>query len=222
MVTYFDKILCRAEQKRGIDVAAQYLAVALNPTQHRLLIQNALNHRENSLPIRCAMERALVIWDERDRKRSAPIDTPVARPKPCEIREQYHDEIRNHESAGTLLRWLAGLPPVLRDVLATREQRSAVVSMRSACVTRSKACAILGCTPTELDRWAKERRVVPLYTMIESFLPKQTEIRYWLIADLKSALPYIQDWRVEWQERKNARRCRLRPVSTPKKQVRMT
>lgn len=82
-------------------------------------------------------------------------------------------------------------------------------------VTAKRACERLGCSLTELNRWAADGRLPPDGTvMLAGTLPKTVEARAWLPGTLDQAASAVASWREQDETRKAFKRRGLKPCAT--------
>jgi hypothetical protein len=112
-----------------------------------------------------------------------------------------------------------------RDRAATRVVAAKVDAERSATSVRragmrkggalvaAKVCAFLGCSLTELNRWAADGRLRPDGEIVLSGLPKKVNARAWLPETLATEKTSLDDWRTQDQAKKVFKRRGLRSVA---------
>jgi hypothetical protein len=69
-------------------------------------------------------------------------------------------------ASGAAIRLLASLAPPVRDKLATREEKKLVIALRKAAMMTARACAFVGCTKTELNKWDADGRLPDLFRRV--------------------------------------------------------
>jgi hypothetical protein len=69
------------------------------------------------------------------------------------------DDLDVARASGAAIRLLASLAPPVRDELATREEKKLVIALRKTAMMTARACAFVGCTKTELNKWDAEGRL---------------------------------------------------------------
>ncbi|WP_200152977.1 hypothetical protein [Chromatium okenii] len=165
------------------------------------------------LPLQIALQQAIIIREQQiATKALRQLETTQKTLIPTIDDEQLlRDMVEQCRSDGSLTRWLAGLSPQQRDKLGTPAERHAAIALRKQGVTASIARQILNCSLTELNRWTQENRLQVLYQRT-LMLPKQTLARFWLRSDLEAVIPQLVAWLSEWNQRKTAKRTRLRLV----------
>lgn len=85
--------------------------------------------------------------------------------------------------------------------------------MRKAkALTSGKVCATLGCSPTELNRWAGDGRFPADGEIFIAGLPKNVNARAWLPTTVEAARIRIGEWRSQDATAKSFKRRGLRSV----------
>ncbi len=97
-------------------------------------------------------------------------------------------------------------------------EQSAILARRAGmrkggALVAAKVCAFLGCSLTELNRWATDGRLPPDGEIVLSGLPKKVNARAWLPETLATAKTSLDDWRVQDQAKKIFKRRGLRSVA---------
>lgn len=216
MTNYPEKIAQRAAQRfqRGASVPelAEYLAQAL---RHPELARHLLDAQPPLiLPLQVALRLALGAL-KRSAARRATLPArrnAIERPASPDL-QPLRDEAALRRSDGSLVRWLAGLEPAIRDKICTPSERREAIDLRRQGVSTQAAREILGCTTTELNRWTEEGRLIVLFKRVLP-LAKSTPARFWLRTDLEAVCQYVEMWREEWKARKRARRTKMRLVAS--------
>jgi hypothetical protein len=208
-----------AHNEKGVEVAASML-LEIHPDTASLERMTPYA----PLPIREAIglaKKALEARREENRKRKAEIQE--AQDEHLDKKRQlYNDELieinrkleaYRKQSHIKAVRFLAGLPPIERDNLATDDERRKAIDMRKDSLPTSRACEAIGCTKTELNRWDEEGKLPHLYQKKIS-IPgaKATMARYWNLKDIDHARAKISEWREEWSNRKSMRRTKKKLV----------
>jgi hypothetical protein len=94
-----------------------------------------------------------------------------------------------------------------------RAAKSRRKGMREAgALLASRVCEMLQCTKTELDRWAKDGRLVPDGEIFLAHLPKGVNARAWLPTTVERSKQHISEWRNRDSIAKVARRRRPKIV----------
>jgi hypothetical protein len=85
--------------------------------------------------------------------------------------------------------------------------------MRKAkALTSGKVCAALGCSLTELNRWAGDGRFPPDGEIFIAGLPKNVNARAWLPDTVAAAEARLDEWRAQDATAKTFKRRGLRSV----------
>jgi hypothetical protein len=96
-----------------------------------------------------------------------------------------------------------------RDEAARARRRG----MRKAkALTSGKVCAALGCSLTELNRWAGDGRFPPDGEIFIAGLPKNVNARAWLPDTVAAAEARLDEWRAQDATAKTFKRRGLRSV----------
>jgi len=77
----------------------------------------------------------------------------------------------------------------------------------------TKACALLKCTPAELNRWAVDGRLPPDGEIVLAGLARRVNARAWLPQTLERAQSCLEGWRAQDQTRKRFKRQGLRTIA---------
>jgi hypothetical protein len=97
-------------------------------------------------------------------------------------------------------------------------EQSAISARRAAmrkggALVAAKVCVFLGCSLTELNRWATDGRLPPDGEIVLIGLPKRVNARAWLPDTLARAKTLLNDWRAQAQAKKVFKRRGLRSVA---------
>lgn len=93
---------------------------------------------------------------------------------------------------------------------AAKARRSGM--RKGKALTSGKVCEALGCSLTELNRWAGDGRFPPDGEILIAGLPKKVNARAWLPASVEVAKDRIEDWRLQDRTAKVFKRRGLRKV----------
>jgi len=116
-------------------------------------------------------------------------------------------------------KWRARDLAASQAVAAKLEAQESAISARRAgmrkggAIVAAKVCAFLGCSLTELNRWATDGRLPPDGEIVLIGLPKKVNARAWLPETLARARTLLNDWRTQDQAKKVFKRRGLRSVS---------
>jgi hypothetical protein len=130
--------------------------------------------------------------------------------------------------------WLPGTLDIAKPQIAEWRERDRIASLavtakfeadqsaisarragmrKGGALVAAKVCAFLGCSLTELNRWAADGRLRPDGEIVLTGLPKIVNARAWLPETLAGAKTSLDDWRVQDQAKKVFKRRGLRSVA---------
>lgn len=212
----------RAEQRlrRGesIEQVARYLVQALPDVAHIGRIQPGASL---ALQKACAMGRTELIQRREEKTkaqaRAAAEVEERRRSAEAQAKERWrwlHAQVEQKRAQGQLTRWLASLPPEERKRLGTPAERKEAVALRKRCLKTGAVRDRLQCSLTELNRWDAEGLLPHLYTrkMPLSVAGRAVSCRFWLEDDVAAAADCVAQWREAYQQRKRAKKQKLRVV----------
>jgi len=101
---------------------------------------------------------------------------------------------------------------MLRAHREMQTARRAGMRKRGA-VLAGKVCETLGCSLTELNRWAADGRLPPDGEIVLFGLPKAVNARAWLPETIDAARTALDDWRAQDRAKKVFKRRGLRAVT---------
>ena len=105
----------------------------------------------------------------------------------------------------------AGFAKAAAEHAASAARRAGM--RKGGALVASKVCAFLGCSLTELNRWAADGRLRPDGEIVLTGLPKKVNARAWLPETLATAKTSPDDWRAQDQAKKIFKRRGLRRVA---------
>jgi hypothetical protein len=152
----------------------------------------------------------LIAWVKPDRRMPGPVG-----PGSGERRwsKQILDRAKSHVEAWRARARAEGAQRAA--VMRARDEaaRARRKGMRKAkALTSGKVCATLGCSLTELNRWAGDGRFPPDGEIFIAGLPKKVNARAWLPTTVEAARTRIGGWPIQDATAKSFRRRGLRSV----------
>ena len=200
-IEYQDKIAGRLLERlasRGVNAALEYgLAVSgTNPHVQKALISSAPE------PLRTLLEAAIAArLSRRLTARTVKNTGQVEFAGQARGASNFLDaDLEQARKIGQASVYLASLRATDRDQSkATKQELEAAISLRRNCIRSTKVKEILGCTVSELSRWASDGR---LPVMFRRRMPSSTavimlDVRHWDSQQIEQSRQNILQWRDE-------------------------
>jgi hypothetical protein len=200
-------------RQQGLQPVLEYV-VNLPSEIGRLVIDSL------TAPERSALEQLRKLRDERrrarailrERQRTAGQEAAAAA-REGEL-EAFIRRLTVECATGDVARTAAASRYTQRELapLLTPIEREACKSYRRDEILTSKACELLQCSITELNRWAADGRLSVFRSREIQGLPKKVIGRTFIRTDIERAAPHLEIWRKQDSIRKAYRRRGLRAV----------
>jgi hypothetical protein len=203
-------------RQRGVQPVAEY--VANLPSEMERLVIDLL-----TLPERRALENLRKLRNDRRRARATleeqqRTDCQESVAAEAAAREAkfaaFVGQLILHRASGDAARIAAASQYTQRELasLLTPAERDGCRSYRRGEILTSRACELLGCSITELNRWTSDGRLMIFRTRAIHGLPKKVIGRTFIRAEVERATVNVESWRKQDSIRKVYRRRGLRAV----------
>jgi hypothetical protein len=209
---YTDRIMKRYRDD-GLEVAVRYGCdlFGCQPAYCKAILDSL------PLPLRVGIEKARTVAVEIRKTKNEQAQRAAAEAAEQDRQQQLEkeraakkllDDLDGARASGAAIRLLASLAPPVRDELATREEKKLVIALRKTAMMTARACAFVGCTKTELNKWDADGRLPHLFTRV-IMRKKSVECRFWAEDTLEAAKELLSVWRQQDVVRKTKRTVRL-------------
>lgn len=205
----FLKSIAAKFKREGVSSAVEYglIIAGINPSLRDFLFENA------PFPVSVGMKR--VEAERKARRELNKINDKCRVDATASADDRIGDLVRQLESArlaDNALRFLAGLSPIDRDKIATKDERRGSIALRKASIKTGEVREMLGCSLAELNRWNKDGRLPHLYEREMLVSSKIVRCRFWLIDDVESSARLVDEWRRRDEAIRKAKRCKLKLI----------